>query len=98
VLRAGRNRAHARLEYDWHLRRATELFSTNARAPVRSLSPILTVTAPLELFIGGRVMPGRWPQPASSRVYKTRRHMGVGCREHSCGDGAGLVCGAVFSI
>jgi len=48
----------------------------------------------LELFVGGRVVPGKYPQPASSRVY--RQEGGQWQRAQELTD-VGLVSGAVCS-
>ena len=52
----------------------------------------------LDLFVGGRVIPGRYPEPASSRIY--RREQDAWRLDPSNLDalsGAGLVNGAVFT-
>jgi hypothetical protein len=52
----------------------------------------------LDVFVGGRVVPGRYPEPASSRIY---RHDGGGLKLDEVNTAAlrnvGLVNGAVFS-
>ncbi len=52
----------------------------------------------LELFVGGRVVPGRYPEPASSRIYRqqdgTWRQDAVNC---ALLEKVGLVSGAVWS-
>jgi hypothetical protein len=51
----------------------------------------------LDLFVGGRVIPGRYPEPATSRLY---RREGAGFQLDAAAqkllDGIGLVSGAVF--
>jgi len=52
----------------------------------------------LDLFVGGRVVPGRWPEAASSRIYRNESGEFVLDVETSKGlENVGLVSGAVFS-
>jgi hypothetical protein len=48
----------------------------------------------LDLFVGGRVIPGRWPAPATSRLF---RRDGTGWKLLQEFPQAGLVSGAVFT-
>lgn len=50
------------------------------------------------LFVGGRVIPGRYPEPASSRIYRNRNGKFEPDADNSrVLDQVGLVSGAVFS-
>jgi hypothetical protein len=52
----------------------------------------------LDLFVGGRVMPGKYPQPASSRVFRSRQGEWELDRENTLRLAQiGLVSGAVWS-
>lgn len=52
----------------------------------------------LELFVGGRVVPGRWPEPASSVIFRrTGNRWQLDVENSSRFVGIGLVSGAVFS-
>ena len=52
----------------------------------------------LDLFVGGRVLPGRYPEAASSRIYRNRAGKFQLDEEHSrLLENVGLVNGAVFS-
>jgi hypothetical protein len=58
----------------------------------------LTGTNQLELFVGGRVIPGRWPEAASSRLFRYEGHQWQLDAENSrVLEKVGLVSGAVFS-
>jgi hypothetical protein len=48
----------------------------------------------LDLFVGGRVLPGRWPEAVTSRIY---RRVGGGWTLHQELPRIGLVSGAVFT-
>jgi hypothetical protein len=55
-------------------------------------------TRGLELFVGGRVVPGRYPEPASSRLFRQQDQKWELDVENSRAlDKIGLVSGAVFS-
>ncbi len=50
------------------------------------------------LFVGGRVVPGRYPEPASSRLHRSRNgKFGLDDQAKGVLDQVGLVSGAVFS-
>ncbi len=52
----------------------------------------------LDLFIGGRTIPGRYPQPASSRLYRNENDSFILDEANSARlENIGLVSGAVFS-
>jgi hypothetical protein len=52
----------------------------------------------LDLFVGGRVIPGRYPEPATSRLFRNHDGRFAEDREASQAfDKVGLVSGAVFS-
>jgi hypothetical protein len=52
----------------------------------------------LELFVGGRVMPGRWPEPAHSRLLRKEKGKYVVDAENTRKlDQAGMVSGAIWS-
>jgi hypothetical protein len=52
----------------------------------------------LELFVGGRVNPGRWPEAATSRLYRKDKGKYVLDVENSKPlEQVGMVCGAVWS-
>src|SRR5207247_5938437 len=52
----------------------------------------------LDLFVGGRVIAGRWPEPASSLVFRGAGDQFVLDAENTARlAGIGLVSGAVFS-
>lgn len=77
--------------------------------PGHSLPKSLSCSGPLalgdldgdgqfELFVGGRVLPGRYPEAASSRIYRIRGGDLIVDQEHSrLLERVGLVNGAVFS-
>ena len=84
-------------------------FSNQTARATRSLPDFPSSTGPmaladldgsgsLELFVGGRVLPGRYPEPASSRLF--RRENGTFVLDQANGrvlEKVGLVSGAVFS-
>ena len=52
----------------------------------------------LDLFVGGRVVPGRYPEPASSFLFlNDRGQFKVDARNFDCFANVGLVSGSVFS-
>ncbi len=52
----------------------------------------------LDLFVGGRVVPGKYPQPASSQIYRnTGGELQLDAANAQALQGVGLVSGAVFS-
>ncbi len=77
-------------------------------SPVVMVSPSTTSPGPmnlvdlngdgtLELFVGGRAIAGRYPEPASSRLFRRADGKWVPVSTGSVLDGVGLVNGAVFS-
>jgi hypothetical protein len=72
-------------------------------APVESSSGPLALgdvnrDGQLDLFVGGRVLPGRYPEPASSRIYQNKEGQLQLDEERSrLFKNVGLVNGAVFS-
>jgi hypothetical protein len=58
----------------------------------------LVGTGPLELFVGGRAMGGRYPEAASSRLFRFQAgNWELDARNSAMFDKIGLVSGAVFS-
>ncbi|HIL69425.1 MAG TPA: hypothetical protein EYG38_06205, partial [Verrucomicrobia bacterium] len=52
----------------------------------------------LDLFIGGRVVPGRWPEPASSKLYRNRNGKWFEDADNQrVFKSAGLISGALFT-
>lgn len=51
----------------------------------------------LDLFVGGRVIPGRYPEPASSRMFRWSDRFEPDNENNQTLQNVGLVCGAVFS-
>ena len=52
----------------------------------------------LDLFVGGRVVPGRYPEPASSRLFRNDRgFFKLAVEESRTWDRVGMVSGVVFS-
>jgi hypothetical protein len=52
----------------------------------------------LDLFVGGRIIPGRYPQPTSSRLYQQLNgHFVIDSMNSAVLDEVGLISGALFS-
>jgi hypothetical protein len=94
----GRAEGAAVREYPWN----AETNSPVVPAGVCSVGPILLGDVDgdgsLDLFVGGRVIPGRWPAPASSQLY---RNVGgkfvLDVENTKTFEGVGLVSGAILS-
>jgi enediyne biosynthesis protein E4 len=85
---------------DIHGRQVTS--STNALPPGLSPGPLamadLAGDGTLALFVGGRVVPGRYPEPASSQIFrKTKDGWDIDEENSRALEKVGLVSGAVFS-
>ena len=85
-------------QYDWRKRSVMELLPADPSSTGPLALGDIDGKGELELFVGGRVVAGRWPEAASSRIY---RH-GAGqwtldIENTKALEKVGLVSGAVFS-
>jgi hypothetical protein len=85
-------------QYNWTSNTLAEMVEADASSVGPLLLGDIDGNGTLDLFVGGRVIPGRWPEPASSRLYRNTGNKFVLDTENSALlTHAGLVTGAVFS-
>jgi hypothetical protein len=94
----GKAEGAAVIQYNW----TSNTLDNVVNADASSVGPLLLGDVhgdgTLDLFVGGRVIPGRWPEPATSRLYRNTGNKFVLDTENSgLLAHVGLVSGAVFS-
>jgi len=85
-------------QYNWISNKLDELVATDLSSVGPLLLGDIDGDGALDLFVGGRVIGGRWPEPASSRLYRNNNGefvLDVENTKHLAK--VGLVSGAVFS-
>jgi hypothetical protein len=85
-------------QYDWTSSKQSQLVEADLNSVGSVLLGDMDGDGALDLFVGGRVIGGRWPQPASSHLYRNRGgKFELDVENSKKLEGVGLVSGAVLS-
>ncbi len=84
--------------YDWKASAARDVVSAGASSPGPLALADVDGDGDLDLFVGGRVVPGRWPEAAASRLFLNEGgEFKPDVRNNPLWERVGLVSGAVFT-